>query len=601
MPVKPYIGESSIHVGISLEDFINERKSDCEGIAINKMPTILIGGAVMHEGHTWLKVAGSYYRLGVWRDDICPLYCSNKNRAVAWLKYEVFTESFDVVHESDDWSAAKKKQTEFPFKKLEKLKLSGHEWYDMVNLLSLCEQSEGCISTLMIRLHQTIFLQSLSCTDRTELLSLPTAYVLSWSLHPDALYLKREYPALALGLCLQRQLAAMRSGDKVNQVSLLHHLFLDQNLINTSRSAGKLIVGGNGAYEAIWLGDQQSSHVFGVLLKRYALNFYGEFITSSEGMMKWVPDMRCAPARSVIQFMQEIHPQPEFLTDIDKKYIWITHKDWGLVKLRRDDPQSRIEYALISPRGHWIALIDSERYLSLFSLESLFGSRRSDSDTEIAATNRRQLPVDLKSQDFSSCAVTDTGEFYHPGKFTWHKLHDRHTLWSPPPGFEPIFITPDQRFLGFEHPQGSGILIYDQGEKRPRLLQRPANAEFNESLASVAFSPLNALVALAFNDSKVYLYDLFNDISATSLDPIANIDLASRANEKSESSYRYPQSIVMRFEGVFRYLTIIYSTGSVGPSSQNFAYDLYELTARPAENRATLQPVAGKRGALAPV
>ncbi|MBB3211157.1 hypothetical protein FHW67_000392 [Herbaspirillum sp. Sphag1AN] len=579
IPVKPYIGESSVHAGISLEDFVNEQKSHCEGIAFNKIPTALISGAVMHEGHTWLKVAGSYYRLGVWREDLCPLYCSNNNHIAAWLKYDVFTESFNVVHENDDWTAAKKKQTEFPFKKLEELMVPGREWYDLAQWLSVREQSQNNISVLTLRLYQTIFLQSLACTDRTELLSLPTAYLLSWSWHPDALPLNREYPALAMGLSLQRQIAAMRVGVKLNQVSLLHHIFLKNTLINTSRSAGTLIVGGSGEHEAIWLGDQQSTHTVGVLLKRYGLNFYGEHITTSDGMMKWVPDLQCAPTRSVIQFMQEINVQPELLTDIGKKNIWIAHKDWGLVKLLRGDLQSRIEYALISPRGNWVALIDSERYLSLFSLESFFGSRRSDSDTDIAATNRQQLPADLKSQDFSLCAVSDAGEFYHPGKFTWHKLQDHRTLWSPPPGFEPIFITPDQRFLGFEHPLRSGVLIYDQGEKRLIFLQRPANAEFNESLAAVAFSPLNALVALAFNDSKVYLYDLFNEISASNLDPIANVDLKNRTYAESETSYRYRQSIVMRFEGVFRYLTVIYATGSFGPSSQNFAYDLYELTA----------------------
>jgi len=165
-----------------------------------------------------------------------------------------------------------------------------------------------------------------------------------------------------------------------------------------------------------------------------------------------------------------------------------------------------------------------------------------------------------------------------------------------PPGVEPIFITPDQRFLGFEHPQRSGTLIYDQGEKRLIFLQRPANAEFNESLAAVAFSPLNALVALAFNDSKVYLYDLFNEISAINLDPIANVDLKNRTYAESETSYRYPQSIVMRFEGIFRYLTVIYSTGSFGRVAKTSFMTFMSLRRPPAENPMALQPDGGQRG-----
>jgi hypothetical protein len=584
IPAKPYIGESSVHTGISLEDFIRQEDISCTGSEIKRLSTELLNGALLIENHTWLKVKQRHYRLGQWREDLYPLYCSDTNRLAAWLRYDLFSESFEIVHQGDDWNKAKEKQDDSAFEKLAKKIFLANHWSDFGEWINLTGQNDR--SPLMLRLRQTAFLQSLNWVDRMELLSLPAPHVRSWFLPGDTRSLQKEYPALALGLSQHIAMAALTKNAKATPMRLAHQIPLRSDLLQHANAQEQLISGGNGDHEAIWLHSTPSNSTTGILLKIHHHHFYGERITTTEAMTKWIPDTKYAPAVSVIQFTQEMRFQPEPLIDIYGQNLWISHVELGLLQLWNDVQGRRINYVLASPDGNWIGLIDSEKYLSLFYLRNSFDIPGRDARFVTSTTDRQLIPRHLHPHDLSLCFVSDAGKFHYPGPFTWHQPVEHHALWSPPPGFKPALITPDQRFLGFQAENQPGILMYDQQRKKQVFLRHPASGAWQKNVAAVAFSPMNAVVALAFSDAHVYLYDVSNEICSTVIDPIAHLELPSLCYMNHTTSPPYKPTIVMRFQGFFQYLAIIYGTGTSGTQEElnkkQLRYELYELIS--AEN-----------------
>lgn len=77
----------------------------------------------------------------------------------------------------------------------------------------------------------------------------------------------------------------------------------------------------------------------------------------------------------------------------------------------------------------------------------------------------------------------------------------------------------------------------------------------------MSFSALNAMVAIAFDDGHVYLYDLIREYQYDELNPVAHIKLN---NTIRDTVYN---NILIRFDGVFESLIIIHPEDA-GDSSQ---------------------------------
>lgn len=293
----------------------------------------------------------------------------------------------------------------------------------------------------------------------------------------------------------------------------------------------------------------------------------------------WVPEINCAPIVSLTQFMPPTRSQPLPLTNIYRNEVWVAHAEWGLVALQRDEKASKIEYVLVSPDANWIGLIDNVEYLTLFSMRNLTDSPGVDAEVKVNSTRSLRLPIELRRLDFSLCFINNDGEFHYPAQLSWRRLSDNQLLWNAPLNFQPSFITPDQRFLGFENSAGSGGLIYDRHRQKAIFLRHPSSPQAWSTISAVAFSPLNALVALAFNDGQVFLYDLTGDTTEIKRDPISSAKLKELFYADDKSTFPFKQTIVMRFTGVFRYLTIIYDMGLFSLNkafdSKNFVYEIY--------------------------
>lgn len=545
----PYIKKSSPHAGISLVNFISKHENNCSGININELPVLLSNGAVTYDGKVWIKLKEQFYRLGSWHKGFYPFFCSNSETVAAWLHYDLFTSSFEVVYEGESGDNINKTSVSTPFEKLINQIFPDN---NLINTIDLSELRNA--DNLKLRLYQAALLKHLHPVDRMTSISLPVAQLQSWTLPPDVTFLHDNFPVMAVWLTWQLRIASLKPHVLPYPMSRVEQIPLEKaSIINATKWA--LIDDRYGRAEAILLKNEPShSNMLSTnsssLLYYTHYTFDGVKIFPENEMIQWIPDIKYAQSPTVTQFMYQKHLLPELKTDLNKTKMWGIHPRYELFKLL--DINDKIEYVTVSPNGYWLALIDNSKLLSLFPLGD---SQYIVNDyTAIAAYKTFKIPENLAPEKFSLCIISDEGHFYYPDKKTWHSISDENTLWEPSPNFIPLFISPDQRFLGFSHEYRSDIVLYDQLKEMSVLLQRPHISDHREMISAVAFSPLNALIALVSGDNDIYIYDLINANAGAHVDPISSAELALIDYPRSIRE----ESIIMHFDGIFKHLTVIH-------------------------------------------
>lgn len=291
MPIKPNNGENSLAVSIDLDDYMLKQAGHCQGILPQSFPIQLLNGEVMLKGEHWLKIHGHYHHLGEWQGEYRVLYCGNTTQIATWLRYEPLTENFEIV------------ASPFGQRSLSDAPISSY-LSRMVNRLypeddwpthySLADVHDSFLSgdDLSLRLRQTALLQRLAPGERMALLSLPSAQIYSWSMHPDAMALRSRYPVLSLWLSWQCQIFPLLNSTTTPSMRLEKTLTLNNAYINGKAASGSLSAGGCGSHDAIWIQHRAKENSNITLPTAYRLfhnedTFYGEVIAGTQGMSLW--------------------------------------------------------------------------------------------------------------------------------------------------------------------------------------------------------------------------------------------------------------------------------------------------------------------------
>lgn len=547
LPTKPYLKKSSSHIGVTLEERVN--KKCIFGEKLNKFPTLLVSGAIYSNFAVKVKISGLYYTLGTAINDLYPLACNNhSSNAYLQVSYDLFTESFELSR-SDNLS---------PFNDL----LSNHfpmdKFPDLMELVDMNHEEYNDVLT--IRLRQAAFLKRLNSVDRTDTLELPLVQIFSWKLHHETYSFQKKYPAIALWMTWQRQLEYFfikKSYDiHLAQKRELKKIFNNKSFLYDS---GILINDNLIEHEAIWFSCDESEPA---LIFSYTNNsFNSETLDNSNdnGMITWLPKFKHLTLLPVSQFMYEKNIHPLVIKNKKDKYLML-QKFYGM----NTDPRFiaddiNVEHLFFSPNGQFLAMIDRSHSVVVFLLYETKSEPPYYNDL-MRAVNVSILK-NCAAINLNSLLLTNKGDIFCQRNGMWVENNGDQYLWVPPIIFNSSFISLDQRFLGFKHQYNYDVILYDDQRKLPRLLKRPIINQSDGYITAVSFSALNAMVAIAFDDGHIYLYDLIRESQYYELNPVAHVKINNIIHDVSYNN------ILMRFDGVFESLIVIHPEDA-GDSSQ---------------------------------
>lgn len=554
IPAKPYLKKSSPHIGLTLEEIVDEN-CGYEG-KLKKFPTLLLSGAVSAQFDMKLRVFNTYYPLGKPVNGLFPLECSGFLLPMFfWLYYDLLTESFELVS-SQQSLVPPTNYTVPPYEELLSQMFSAEKFPDIAEIINLNEEQYN--HKLTMRLRQAAFLQRLNPVDRLDTLQLPLVQVYSWELHPDVQKFQKKYPAAALWMTWQRQLHRLMKNKLLHELTLIKRMYL-LNSENQKYTSGLLINSQYSYHESVWISANETEKY--IIFHDANNQFYSQELDYEDDEIEWLPKAKYANKFPITQFMHEKNVLSKITINRKNKKVKIYDCYLGNVYLERYTAINEIEYFIMSDSGEWVASIDNKRQLLVYNLLEKNIMYSEDKQPAIYAKYNSTLHS-RADQNYALYSLADTGVLYYPKNNLWVENNGARVLWRPPINYFPAFISEDQRFLGFKYKNKIDVIIYDQKRKLMALLKCPLSRQSDINITAVAFSALNAVVAVAFDDGHVYLYDLIRERKNAILNPIAHVKLQKIIGSESDNR------VMMRFEGVFDTLTIIHPVALFTPYSR---------------------------------
>ena len=549
--VKPYLKKSSSHVGEVLESFVYD---NCTlGETLEKFPTLLLSGAISSKSETKLRVSNYYYPLEVLENNNFYLKCSNlQPNILAELYYDLFTESFELI------SSNPKNGYESPYDRLINQYFSKEKYPEIMDLVDF--DINHVNDKLAMRLRQAAFLKRLNPIERLDTLQLPVVQIYSWKLHHDAQPFQRKYPAAALWMTWQRQLHLLLKNKSLNELMLIEKIYLKDDKNDKLFSSNNRLA--NIKYtdhEAIWIDNDDSDipHV----LSSFQRVYKNDSLISENGFVEWFPRSKYANAVPVTQFMYEKNIHPKIMINTERNIVKVINSFFEDIFINRYSVDSKFEYFIISPNRQWMVSIDNKKSVLFYDLYRKDFGYTDKTKRVIYAISYSRLK-NCASENYFLFALSDSGVLFCPKNNLWVDNNSEQFFWSAPTNFSPAFISQEQRFLGFKNKDNFNIILYDMKREKEFLLTRPSGLHDNGNITAVSFSAMNAVLAVAFDDGHIYLYDLIQERQESTLSPMAHVKLNNTINNKSYNN------ILMRFEGVFDSLTIIHPEGRANENKE---------------------------------
>lgn len=547
--VKPYLKKSSSHAGETLESFVDDK---CKfGKMLEKFPTLLLSGAVFSNFNTQLRVLNEYHSLDMLENGNFHLICTaSPSDVLLELYYDLFTESFELIFSNQKNMQLNNGDTS-PYDRLINQHFSKEKYPDISDLIDLNRNDIN--DKLIMRLRQAAFLKRLNPIDRLDTLQLPLVQIYSWGLHYDTQSFQRIYPAAALWMTWQRQLHLLLKNKLSNELTLIDKIYLRDDIGDKLFSSNNTLTNIKYSdYEAVWI-DNDGSNLSRVLGSSQRV-YKNETLFSEDGLIEWLPKAKYSNAVPVTQFMYEKNVRPKIMMNTEKHIVKVINSLFEEILVHNYSEVYELEYFIISPNQRWMVSFDNQQNIMIYDLYGKGFGYTKQTKTVIYTINYFKLEK-CSSEGYSLFLLSDSGILFCPKKNLWVDNNGKYFLWAPPENFFPTFISQDQRFLGFKHKDNFNTILYDQKRKQEFLLKRPSEQHDNGNITAVSFSAMNAVLALAFDDGHVYLYDLIRDLQGSTLLPMGHVKLKNIINNKVYNN------ILMRFEGVFDSLTIIHPEG----------------------------------------
>lgn len=273
------------------------------------------------------------------------------------------------------------------------------------------------------------------------------------------------------------------------------------------------------------------------------------------------------------QFSYEIKPQAEITTDIYRKIITFYTPYLGTVTLDRSPSKSKIVFVAYAPNYSWRATLDEERYIFLYRVNSPEKIYSDHFDNVLTVDHRLPSPDDVDTKHVTLSFIDNAGRYFYSDGISWRNVVDKQYIWQPEQGFSPLFVSPEHDFLGYGNEDNATLLLYQVHRGYSILLQSFSSAPKHNVVTAIAFSPLNVLVAIAYSDDFVYVYNIADAKPNAVVYPLIYADLTFGISSLLNYWHNVPKSAVLRFEGVFTHLKVIHDvhnvsdTGTINNSS----------------------------------
>lgn len=588
VPAEPDSGQHSLHAGLSLRDFIRNNMGNCDGIRIKKIPTLLSGGVTGFSGQVWIKINYIYYRLGI-SDYGWVLHCSHSDIKAAELNFNAFTETFEIVpfsetSETSDHARDLSSTDKFSMNYVNSF--SGNN--TIQKLISLFDYEK--VSELQLRILNVALYDKFSVREKNNWLLLPAVHTLTWYLHKDVVNFREHYPLFAVWYTWYKRLLWLLQREVTVNLSENRTLYAEYPYLNSSQS-GRLWLSHNEDCEAVWLemsveanpDDQLSSGVKLITAKNH---FNGTDIIKINRFIEWFPRRLYLLSPPVTQFMFNLVQHSLVYYDTDSEDLYIKHPSLGILLLA---PADKTKYVWFSPDNRWVATINTENRVSVFLADDTFYYDHNDfidADSLDLKSEEGLLPyvsfILTTETDFTAlslCFISNHGHFFYPGRFTWHTVRKDFFLWAPPPKFSPTIISPDHTFLIFE--ENTKIILYDNFRKTYTYIQKPVLKSSIDkiNIIACAFSVMNALVAFAFDNGEIFVYDLVYRVpfgSDLMFTPVAKYTFMNASDKPVPENIA--QNTIIRFDDIFESLSVISYKNATGNNSASYYYTTVKLS-----------------------
>ncbi|NDL63767.1 hypothetical protein [Acerihabitans arboris] len=308
-------------------------------------------------------------------------------------------------------------------------------------------------------------------------------------------------------------------------------------------------------------------------------------LTGEGGFRRWLPGFSDNNQRTVVtKFCLSETPQPLFWID-EPGQVWAQTPDGVKTRLYRNNSRQAVADIVVSPDGGTLVLVYAhtlqEERVAFYHLPSM-GTRAVRS--EIAPYKDTML--EGSSVPGRAWWVTDMGDLFVPRENQWSLLAGLTSRWAAPAGYRPDFVSVDQRFLGFvrrnANTQVHEIMLVDTAGGTPMLLQRsrPVTVESfgMGTLVSVAFSALNALVAVGFSDGYIEIYRIHDEENSGAVASLGYLCLPLGNYVLPDFQYPKPKQMVMKFSNAFDRLAVFHDIGDFHSDAKgNGTYAVEEI------------------------
>ncbi|WP_041866585.1 hypothetical protein [Sodalis glossinidius] len=290
-------------------------------------------------------------------------------------------------------------------------------------------------------------------------------------------------------------------------------------------------------------------------------------------MSSWFLELDKASLPIVSQFTYDIKPQAEITTEIYRKTVTFYTPYLGIFTLNRSRDTSKIVFAVYAPNYGWFVTLDEKRYLSFHRLNSPETIYSDHYDNVITADHGFTIPDDVDIKRVTLSFIDNAGRYFYADGISWRNAVDKQYVWQPDQGFSPLFVSPEHDFLGYANNDSATIVLFQVHLGYSILLRKFSSAPNHIQATAVAFAPLNALLAIAYSDDFVCVYNIAGVKPNAVVYPLLYADLTLGVASAQSHLPSLPKSVVLRFEGIFTHLKVIHNvhnvsaTGTINNSS----------------------------------
>lgn len=509
------------------------------------------------------------------------------------LRYDLFTRSFDIIdtHISITMPLQVKNGA---LSRFEQLALRTYPKARYPTLSSLCQYDNNSLSifpgqrhSVYTRLRQVALLLRLDAPLRAEIMHSSRVRLLTYKMDKSLpIEWVNGFQPLALWATAVKVATAKDPALKNKGLWLSRQKIL---LDNASINFRQPVVLVQGPQLKIYIINHETSMQRHPLLRVYELQLHQDkaalFPLSSEGFfIRWQPAVDVINQTVVTKFSLVESQQPVFWLD-ETNHIWAQTPDGVKTRLFHPNSHLTIEDIVVSPDGGTVILI-VERKNAL--QRALYYHLPSMGSPEVRAEIDYYHEAIFLTPFLTGCAwwVTNQGELYIPWEDQWSYLEEDHPRWLAPTGYQPNFVSPDQRFLGYIKRDGLlndvNIMLMDTIGNKTFVMQRSVPFKHVElgrcTLINVAFSALNAFVALAFNDGFIEIYCLVGEGSANGAVSLGYLWLPEARLQLANTYSRKPKQMILKFSNAFDHLSVFHDVGDFGIDQKfNGSYAISEI------------------------